>query len=392
MLALAACGASRDAPSHSAPPVSAAVMRVIDAASPAPGGVESTTGPIVARVGGFALTRGALARKMAIRAYKGASESGLVPVPPSYALCVSQLRAHAQRGVTAAALRGQCAELYEEIRTSTLTVLLDYYWETGAAEELGVTLSPREVRVALAQSIAGNVHTVTQLRKFLKTYGENISDMLFTLRASLSWSRVQQKIKASIGRVTRARIAAYYADNEAQYHVKEYRDLWLVRTKKSLALANMLKRELESGTSFAAIAKRYAAEQPSYTRGDGFLAELEPHAFAERSLNDAIFSARPGVVSGPVRLQLASGFDHRPLIDIRSIDGYYLFEVSKVSPAHTISLADATDGLMRELPQLLFTEAFDKYRAQWESRWQAKTDCAAGVIVGECRQSPVKLK
>jgi PPIC-type PPIASE domain len=387
-VALAGCGGSGGGSSGGGSAGAAVVRHAVEVAFPGPGGVVGVSGPVLARVGGFVVTSAALAGKMAVVAHNGGSETDALPVPPLFVSCIAALRAHAARGVTVAGLKADCAKTYEEVRDTTFRILIEDYWEIGVARELGVGVSVGEARRTLEASFARDAHTAGQLHSYLRTYAESLPDLLFSVQASLSWDRVREKIKASIPPVTPAQVAAYYAGHAAALEVRETRNLWLLHTKKSLAAAQRMRRELVSGTSFAALAKRYAAEQPPYTR-EGFLPELQDRAFAEPSLNDAIFAAKPGVISGPVAVKLEPGFDHRSNSDILNVDGYYLFEVKNiVRPAHKPSLAEAKASLTKELPQALYSKAFAAFDAGFESHWRAMTDCLTGLIIAECRQSP----
>lgn len=356
---------------------------------PAPGGV-APSGVVVARVGAFVITQPELASRIAIDAHEEPRSERVVPVPPAYTSCIAYLRTHGESGghaaaATTAQLKGRCSALHQRLVEDALKELITSYWQIGGARELRVPVSGNEASQALEKDLSTEFNSEAALEHYLKATGENIPDMLFSLQAQLAWNNIRSKLKASTGPVTAARIASYYAENKSRLMVEEQRDLWLVRTKRSAALARQIKQELQSGVSFASIAKRYAAEQPPYMR-EAFLSGLTPHVFAEPTLNDAIFSARRGVVTGPVRLELEPTFDHRSARDIRNIDGYYIFEVNKITPGYLPTLAQVKAKLAEELPRALQQSAVAAFKGSWIARWRAKTDCLPGLAVRECQQ------
>ena len=214
---------------------------------------------------------------------------------------------------------------------------------------------------------------------------ENVPNLLFIAKVNLLEEKIRGKLNARIGALTHAELAQYYAEHRAQYYVREQRDMGLVRTKRSAAVAGRMKRELASGVSYAALAKRFAAEQPPYTK-DGLLLGLEPHAFKEQSINDAIFSAKQGVLSGPVFLNVGPHFDHRSEQDIQNIRGYYLFTVDKIVPGHETPLSQVEPALKPILPILLEKREVAALVRRVRPKWRAMTDCSPGYVVLKCRQ------
>jgi foldase protein PrsA len=372
----------------------------IDAASPAIGGVARRGTPVV-RVGPLTVTRAAFAARMEIEA-RSQTQPGrgpLVPVPPAFSSCVAQLAAFAAGFGTSSSsqdskahLRAQCRSLYEKYRTNVLTELISAGWVLGGAAEAGLRVSDAEVRSELQRLRKAAFPSEATYREYLKASGETLSDLLFATKVQMLSAKLRQRIYSSLPPVTTATVAGYYAANKAKFTVAEERDLGFLRTRHA-ATAPQIKRELESGVSFATIAKRLAHEQPYYTTA-GLLKALKPHIIQQRVLNDAIFAARPHAISGPIRLNLYPGYQarfHRNPADINNIDGYYVFEVQAIRPAHTKPLATVEDAIKRELPTVQQRQALSSFIRSWRARWRAKTDCASGYVVHKCRQfKPVR--
>jgi foldase protein PrsA len=401
IIGLAGCGGggSRAVSSRavsSRPGVAASV--VSDVAVPAPGGLVQAGGVLV-RVGGAAITRSAFDSRMRMEALGESFSDPIVPVAPAFSACIAQLAilangpgSSAGHAVSRASLRARCAQLYERFRDRALDPLISGEWIIGGAAEEGIAVGDQEVRQSVRSSLIGSFATEAKLREYLAHTGENIPDMLFTAKVELLAEKIRRKLKASVPAMTSARIAGYYAAHLSRFAVNEQRDLGFVRTK-SAAGARQIKKELDAGASFASIAKRLASEQPIYTTG-GLLHGLEPGVFREKALNDAVFTAKPHVIGGPIRLNLYPGFHrrfHSNPADINNIDGYYIFEVQSIRRSYHKPLASVEAALKQELPTTLYRQALVAYIKAWRTKWRARTSCAPGYVVRKCREfRPVK--
>ncbi len=310
----------------------------------------------------------------------------IVPDAPGFTGCVAHFAAfYAKAGgsrPSVGVLRERCAALWARLLRADLRRLIAREWVLGGARELGVGVSVGEVRRGLENDLVRQFGSEAKFQKFLAESGENMPDLLFGEEYRLLSDKIREKIEPAS--VSEAQVARDYSENKRQYFVAEKRDLGLIETK-SAAAARRVKRELESGVAFASIAKRRAGEQPPYTRG-GLLLGLEPHAFAERSLNGAIFRAGPHVVEGPVRVLEPAGWKGRSLQDIHAIDGYYVFRVQSVSRAYQQPLVRVRATIAQLLLLAMDRRAIAAYIKPWRERWLAKTDCSPGFVIRKCRQ------
>jgi hypothetical protein len=350
------------------------------------GGVQS--GGVVARVGQFVVSRSAFEARLRIEALGDVSGQGVVPVPPAFVGCVSRLavslRTAAGVSPAAAVLKEDCGVLYDGLRSRVLGSLISDYWVIGGALEQGISVPDERIRAEFDALKGPDFRTEAAFRRFLAQTGESAQDLMFNIKEQVLEGALRGKVEASAGPVTPARIARYYQKNKKSYMVAEQRSLGMIHTK-TLAEARRVKRELLSGVSFATISKRLTNYQPYYMR-DGLFAGLEPHVFREAPLNDAIFSARPHVISGPVRLELGPAYDLDAPHDIEDLDGYYVFEVQSVTPAHQQTLAQVRASIAQMLPVLLQREAVAAFIAGWRRKWRAKTICSPGYVVRKCRE------
>ncbi len=396
VLGLAGCGSSHGVASNDSH-VSDPVSTLVNSATVAPGGGEQS-GSVVARVGNAVITKSALDGRMAIVAQGESPPENIIPVPPDFTACISRLAEYDRKSGNSAAatataqLKKTCAALYEKLLKNSLEPLISGYWVIGGAAEDGLVVSDQSTKQLFSRAAQKQFRSAAKFRSFLAATGQNVPNLLFDEKVEILAGAIREKVYQALPPVTAASVARYYDENKPQFAVNEQRDLGILHTKNA-ATANQIKRELQAGVSFASIAKRLGKEQPVYTR-EGLLPGLEPHAFAEKSLNDAIFSAKGHVVSGPIRVDLLPGFHYRTLADIRNINGYYIFEVEKIDPAHQETLAQVKATITQELPRILQRQAIAAYIKGWRARWRAKTDCSAGYVVRKCRQfkpSPTEL-
>lgn len=343
VLGVAGCGGA----SHKGDQTTGRLTPLASSVRPAPGGAAQS-GPVVAEVAGTPIYKSALEHRMAIET------------------------------------RAEASGDRQTLMRKVLGPLISGQWVIGEAAQEGVEPTEAQVRQRFEHLKAVQFGTEAKFQAFLSQTGENVPDLLFAIKEQLAARKVFDKIHSAVGRVTPATISRYYSQNKALYAVSEKRDLGLIHTKTA-AEAAQVKRELGSGVSFASVAKRLAKQQPIYT-SKGLLTGLRPHIYAQKVLNDAIFSARPHVVSGPVSVHLTHGvYLHDPR-DIQNVNGYYVFELFKVEPANQQTLAQVKATIAKQLPTTLYKQAVAAFVKKWRARWIANTDCHAGYVIRKCRQ------
>jgi foldase protein PrsA len=125
---------------------------------------------------------------------------------------------------------------------------------------------------------------------------------------------------------------------------------------------------VSSGKSFASVAKRVSIDPVSKARG-GLLPEVVKGQ-EEQSLSQAIFSAKPGVLSGPVKTPF----------------GYYVFQVKSSTPGSQQSLAQAKASVESQLKAQKQQGSLSKFVKDFKKKWTGKTDCRSGFVVMDCKQ------
>jgi foldase protein PrsA len=323
-------------------------------------------------VGPISITQGTFERWFAADVATEQPAFRVAPIPPDFKACID----HLQRAIEdlkrklpkRAELKRKCAEQYNETRQRVLNRLITNEWIVGAAEELGVKLSNLVVERTVDEYRRAHYPSQASWRASLREAHQTEGDLLFQTRIRLLTEALRTHLKEQVGTFTPRRVADYYRAHPGLYSEPETRDLHIVRTE-SLRDALKVRREIASGKSFAKVVAGVHLQQPIYSK-NGFVRGLKQHTYSQRPLNDAIFSAAPGQLSRPVRITL----------------GYYVFEVTKVHPAHLKPLSSVSAKIKTEVPATLQKQALAAFLAKWRKRWSAQTVCPAGFVVRRCRE------
>jgi hypothetical protein len=180
--------------------------------------------------------------------------------------------------------------------------------------------------------------------------------------------------------VTQAEVARFYAARTKQFASPQRRDVHIVRTT-TRAAALAARRRIESGASFASVAKQLSAVAQPVRSTNGLITGLTPNYYSEKPLNDAIFSARRGRVYGPV---FAS---ERQVVASQAGTGYFVFEVIRVTPRRRLQLALVRSEIASILTERRRKATLAAAVKAFRKKWTAQTDCSPGYIVAGCRQA-----
>jgi hypothetical protein len=99
---------------------------------------------------------------------------------------------------------------YEELKTSTLSSLFDTIWIQGEAEELGISVTPKQIATQLAQIKKQNFKTEAEYKKFLKTSHFTQSDVNDRVKLQLLSTKIQQQIGNEVPVPSESQIKQYY--------------------------------------------------------------------------------------------------------------------------------------------------------------------------------------
>jgi parvulin-like peptidyl-prolyl isomerase len=328
----------------------------------------------VVSVAGTPITNTTFKHWMQVAAVSSASsavgKSPVAPEPPAYTGCIAHLKeleAKSKKPLTEAQLKKQCEVQYKGLLQEVLGFLTSSQWVIGEAKSLGVNVTDKEVKKQFETIKAQQFPKPAEFEKFLASSGQSVSDLLLRVKLNMLSTKIQTKILKEKSKVTQAQIAKYYEQNRSHFGQQQKRNALIILTKTEAA-AKSARKEIESGKSFSSVAKRVSTDPTSKANG-GLLSEVVKGQ-QEPALDNAIFSAAPNKLSGPVK----SSF------------GYYIYEVKSVTPASQQTLAQAQASIKTQLAAQQQQQVLSKFVKEFKAKWKGKTDCRAGFVVTNCKQ------
>jgi len=335
-------------------------------------------GNAVVQVGGTPVTKNTFNHWMGIAATAGSAATGAaakpaIPEPPAYKACIAHLQAttpapaKGQTAPSAAQLKSQCEQQYKQLQQQVLGFLISSAWVLGEAGALGVKVSDAEVHKQFNKIKSSQFPRAAEYEKFLATTGQTTSDLLLRVKLNLLSSKIQEKIAKRKHTVSKTEIEKYYNENKQRFGTPEKRSVELILAKTE-AEAKKAKQEVESGTSFASVAKKVSIDPTSKVNG-GLLTEVVKGQ-QEKALDEALFSTKQNVLSGPLKTSF----------------GYYIYRIKSATPGNQQSLSQAEAAIKSQLTATQSQTALSSFVKEFRKKWTAKTECRSGYVVKDCKQ------
>jgi foldase protein PrsA len=304
---------------------------------------------------------------------QGSTAAPAVPDPPSYAKCVAALQKQptpkGQKPPSVAALKAQCVQQYNGLKTQVMQFLIQSQWLLKEADSRNLTAKPATVQKQLDDQINQSFPKRADFNKFLKTSGMTMQDLLFRVKVDVLTQQVRQKIVAGKDKVSEAAVAGYYNKNKSRFAQPERRDLLVVLTKTQ-AKAGQAKAALQSGTAWKTVANKYSIDQASKAQGGKLPGVAKGQQ--EKSFDTAIFSAKKNQLQGPVKTQF----------------GYYVFKVTNITPASQQTEKQAHNTIVQLLRSQQEQTAINNFVKDYQKRYKDKTNCAKGYVIDSCKNAP----
>jgi foldase protein PrsA len=338
---------------------------------------DSVPGNSVASVDGENITRTEFTHWLGIAA-STSQQQGSVKVtysPPAYAACIATKKktapkpAKGQPKQTDAQFKTQCKQEYEGLRDQVMQFLILEKWVNGEAADQGVKVSAKDQEAAFEKAVKTSFPKDADFQTFLKRSGMTVNDVKFQIRFDTIYRKLREKAVKGADKVTDKAVADFYAKNKTRFATPATRDLRVILTKDR-AKAAEAKKALQSGQGWTAVAKKYSIDQASKNQGGLLLAIGK--GTQEKSFDDAIFAAKTGVLTGPVKTQF----------------GYYVFRVQKITSANQQSLKEATPAIKQQLDAQNKQKADDEFNNALRKKWKARTNCADAYVMSECKNAP----
>jgi foldase protein PrsA len=338
-------------------------------------GDSGIPGNAVAEVDGTAIEKDTFDHWVTVAAKSSGQPGAAVPKPPDFTECIVQAKkaapkpAKGQPKQTDADFKKQCQQQYDRVREQALSLLINLEWLQNEAEDQGVKVTDAEVKKSFEEQKKQAFPKDADYKKFLEQSGQTEQDVLTQVRLRLLSDKIRDKVVKGKDKVSEQQIADYYKKNKAQFAQPERRDLHIVLTKTG-AKAKQAKAALDSGQPFKQVAKRYSIDDASKAQGGKLPAVAKGQQ--EKAFDEAIFSAKKGKITGPVKTQF----------------GYYVFEVDKVTKASQQTLDEAKETIKQVLASQNQQKALAAFVKNFQKKWKAKTECREGYMTQSCKNAP----
>jgi foldase protein PrsA len=338
---------------------------------------DSVPGNAVARVDNESITKTQFNHWMGIAqatSQGAAASSRTVYNPPDFTACIAKLKstspapAKGQPKPTDASFKAQCKAQYTQFRDQVMQFLISEKWIRKEAKDQGIKFTKADLDKEAAKVIKQSFPKKGEFQKFLKGAGMTVADARLQVGFNTLSTKLRAKVVKDADPVTNADISKYYAKNKSKFAEAEKRDIRVVLTKTK-PKAEQAKAALEGGQSWKAVTKKFSIDKSSASKG-GVLSGL-PKGNQEKTLDDAIFGALKGKLTGPVKTQF----------------GYYVFTVQKITPAKQQTLKQASAAIKQQLQTTRQQSVVTKFSDDLRKKWKAKTNCRTGYITQDCKNA-----
>lgn len=259
---------------------------------------------------------------------------------------------------------------YEELKKTALSEIFSAVWIQGQAEEMGISVTKKEIAEELVKLKKQAFKTEQQYKEFLKEAHFTLADVNERVTIQVLSSRIQEQATEEAIVPSNREIEDYYeAAKSSQYTTPESRDIRVVKNKDK-AEVEAAKAALEkddSNKSWEEVTKKYSTDttkgsgglQSGVTEGSGTLAE---------PLEATVFAAPQGELEGPLTEEKT----------------YTVFEVMKITPEKVQSLDEAKSQISTQLAEQAKQQQFAAFVRNYTNRWRSRTFCASDFTIEEC--------
>ena len=332
------------------------------------GSSSSVSSSDVANIAGNPISKQAFNHWMYVAEKGNSVEDGgpvIVPTdPPNFTGCIAQIRAQipTYKTTAAATLKSDCKELFTNLNAEVLDFLVKAYWYQGTAYKDGIKLTAKQLAAAYNTAAKQAFPTAAEKKEYLTETGQTNADLQFRLRVQTIFQKLLAK---QVKKVTPAQIKAYYNSHLSTYGTPATRSIKLIETNSESTI-DQAKSAVDSGQSWASVAKKYSTNTATKSTG-GTVANVESGQY-EAAVNKVIFAAPLNKLEGP----------------IKGTFGYYLVEVTKITPATQQPLSKVSSEIKTTLTNSLDETAETKINAAEKKQWGAQTKCAAAYSMTDC--------
>jgi foldase protein PrsA len=343
-------------------------------------GGDSVPGNAVVKIGSDPIKTSQFDHWLQVAATTAQQQTGVtgkpsIPKPPEFTDCIANKKktavkpAKGQPKPTDATYKAQCEQEYTQLRDQTMQFLISSAWIEGESGDRGVKMSDAEIKKDFDKQRLLSFPKDKDYLAFLKSSGSSQEDLLYRVKIQSLSTKLRTKVLEGTDKVTDAQITNYYNKNKIRFATPEQRDLRIILTKTE-AEAKKAKAAIDGGQSFASVARKSSIDQA--TKADGGELTGVPKGQQEKSLDAATFKAPVNKVSGPVKTQF----------------GYYVFEVTKITPSKQQPLATSKASIKQLLVSQKQQTTLDTFVKDFQKKWKDRTECQKGYETADCANAP----
>jgi foldase protein PrsA len=331
---------------------------------------SSVPGDSVADVAGNPITTQAFNHWMYVAAKSQAAQQPGQPVivpndPPNFTKCIADVRKAipSLAKTSAKTLKTACQQQFTALSSSVMDFLITAYWYQADANKLGVKITNAEVQNAFATAKKQTFPTAAGFNNFLSETGQTLADITYRFKVN---TVLQKLVARQTKPVTQAEVVAYYNNHPTQFSTQESRNMRIVLAKTA-ADADAAKSALQSGQSWTTVAKKYSTDPT--TKNSGGLLTGVTQGQQDAALTQAAFAAPVNKLIGPVKGQF----------------GYYIVEVTSITPATHKSLLQASTAIKQQLTSQESQAAQTAVANHAKKDWLSQTTCRPEYAMADCK-------
>lgn len=261
------------------------------------------------------------------------------------------------------------SEKYEELQKTALGEIFDSIWIQGQAEEMGFSVTAKEVEQELDKLKKQAFKTEKQFEEFLEESHYTDEDVDQRVKVQILSTKIQEQLKKESPPPSNREIEEFYdAAKSTQFTTPESRDIRIVinKDKSKVEEAKAALEKDDSTTNWGKVAKQYSTD-PS-TKGKGGLQSGVAEGQLAEPLGKAVFEADQGELEGP----------------LEESRGWVVFEVMTINKEKVSKLEEVKPQISSQLEQQAQQQAFSRFLRNYNSTWTSRTFCADGFKIERC--------
>jgi hypothetical protein len=240
-------------------------------------------------------------------------------------------------------------------RQRAVTLLITSDWLADEARRLGVAPAAGTIQRALAER-----EQSTEFQKQLRATGQTVADVALEMRAELAGEAIREELARRASQFTQRDLVDFYHANPRLFSGLEVRVTDLLEGQPSASAAAALVARIGTGPRFAKL-----AYHERVSRTPSFMGTPE-----KVKVVNAIFAARPGVASSPMKLN----------------GSWAVFVVRKALPPALKPFASVRTEVLQRLNVARQQAVAARFDGEYTKRLRSEASCRAGYVAPGCPQ------